>query len=412
MRGEPEALYDAHAARLYAYCWSLVGDQAAAAVADAFAGAVQHPPRGDTVLWMYALARHACVDRGALDRAFGMSGDSDPLLRAASTLRADHREVLFLYAGEWLELNDIARVLGIAPDTVRQLMSVARTRLERAVLDTLMRRPGETGPHHLDVIAAFEKGTLPQLLARRAPARPPEWLRDHVLAAVEGEQAQPMTALVAPNPVVVIGSEVASTTSRRRRLKGFGAVSAMAASVAAAIGMIVAWQPVKGGDAASLVPTSGKGNTESTSGQPAPRPNQDAEHGPGSGRITTPSDQPGSPDETASTPPTQGDGGGSGGGPSRPAPSHRDPSKPGSPDPTDPSDPGAPPPPQETTPPPSETPSDPPSTTPPTEDPPSTNPPTQDPPSETPSDPPTSGSPSDTPAPSPTSNPTPSPGER
>src|SRR5947208_3461227 len=60
MRGEPEALYDAHAARLYAYCWSLVGDQAAAAVADAFASTVQHPPRGDSVLWMYALARHAC----------------------------------------------------------------------------------------------------------------------------------------------------------------------------------------------------------------------------------------------------------------------------------------------------------------------------------------------------------------
>ncbi|MBO2450458.1 hypothetical protein J4573_25370 [Actinomadura barringtoniae] len=416
MRGEPDALYDAHAARLYAYCWSLVGDQAAAAVADTFASTVQHPPRGDTVLWMYALARHACVDRGALDRAFGMSGDADPLLRAASTLRADHREVLFLLAGEWLEINDIARVLGIAPDTVRQLMGVARTRLERAVLDTLMRRPGETSPHHMDVIAAFEKGTLPRLLARRAPIRPPEWLRDQVLTAVEGEQAQPMTALVAPNPVVVIGSEVARTSTGRRKLKGFGAVSAMAASVAAAIGLIVSWQPIKGGNAASLVPTSGKGTPETTSSQPAPRPNQNDEHGTGNGRVTTsPSDRPETPDESASAPPSQGDGGSGGGAPTQPAPSHRAPSTPGTPtpDPTDPgpSDPGTPPPSETPTDPPSQTPTDPPSTTPPpSEDP--TTPPTEDPPSSTPADPPTSSDPSDTPspAPNPTSNPAPTPG--
>lgn len=409
MRGE--ALYDAHAARLYAYCWSLVGDEAAAAVADTFASAVQHPPRGDTVLWMYALARHACVDRGALDRAFGMSGDADPLLRAASTLRADHREVLFLYAGEWLEINDIARVLGIAPDTVRQLMGVARTRLERAVLDTLMRRPGETSPHHMDVIAAFEKGTLPKLLARRAPVRPPEWLRDQVLTAVEGEQARPMTSLIAPNPVVVIGSEVTKTSSGRRKLKGFGAVSAMAASAAAAIGLIVAWQPIKGGNAASLVPTSGKGTPETSSSQPAPRPNQGNEHGTGSGRITTPSDDSSSPDESASAPPSQSDGSG-GGTPTQPAPSHRDPSKPGTPtpDPTDPSDPGTPPPSETPSDPPSQTPTDPPSTPPPSEDP--TTPPTEDPPSTTPTDPPTSSDPSGTPSPSPnpTSNPAPTPG--
>src|SRR5687768_10089042 len=108
---DPERLYDAHADRLFAYCWSLVGDDAPGAVAETFAVAMRHPPRGDAVLWLYALARDVCLRRGALDRAFGRRQDPDPLLRAAALLRTDHREVLLLTAGEWLDVPDTARML-------------------------------------------------------------------------------------------------------------------------------------------------------------------------------------------------------------------------------------------------------------------------------------------------------------
>ncbi|RFU39135.1 hypothetical protein DZF91_24010, partial [Actinomadura logoneensis] len=91
MRGDPGSLYDAHAARLYAHGWSLLGDDAAAAVRDAFVAAVRHPPRGDVVLWMYGLSRTAATSRGAFERpwhvasgASGASGTADPLLRAAA----------------------------------------------------------------------------------------------------------------------------------------------------------------------------------------------------------------------------------------------------------------------------------------------------------------------------------------
>jgi len=173
MSGTPEALYDAHAARIYAYCWALVGDGADAATRDTFVAAMQHPPHGDAVLWMYALARSVCLEHGALSGAFSPGGAArragrspDPLLRAAARLRADHREVLLLSVGQWLDEPDIAVVLGVAPDTVRQLLHTARVRLERAVVDLLMREPGS--PYDQEIITAFERGMLPRLLARRA----------------------------------------------------------------------------------------------------------------------------------------------------------------------------------------------------------------------------------------------------
>ncbi len=288
MRGDTASLYDAHADRLYAYCWSLVGDQlAAAAVGDAFTAAVHRPPRGDTVLWMYSLARSACAERGAfagnLDGRGGvLFTDADPLLRAAGALRADHREVLLLWAGEWLEPHDIARVLGIAPDTVAQLLDAARTRLERSVLDILMR--GATAAPH-ELITAFEKKRLPRLLAGRAPARAPGWLRDRVLAACEEEAARPLPTVTATSPLVVIGSGLpgrggASGGGGRARRglsggvhKGLGAAAGVAASAAAVIGLLVAWPSPKNGGNATIVPsaTSGGANPASAANSGGPR---------------------------------------------------------------------------------------------------------------------------------------------
>ncbi|WP_141577755.1 RNA polymerase sigma factor [Actinomadura sp. WMMA1423] len=420
MGGDLGSLYDAHADRLYAYCWSLVGDQlAAAAVGDTFSAAVHQPPRGDSVLWLYSLSRTACAERGAFSGRPGagapgtrgpLFADPDPLLRAAAALRSDHREVLLLSAGEWLEPHDIARVLGIAPDTVVQLLNAARTRLERAVLDILMRGTAES---RLDLISAFEKGRLPQLLARRAPAHAPGWLRDRVLAACEEEATRPLPSVISPSPLVVIGPERAD---RRRRAnsgvlsKGLGAAAGVAASAAAVVGLLVSWPTAKGGSAASLLPTASKGQTHPASTATGGVPQNPPPGLTGTERADGRSRNPvtsayGTPPQQAGG--TQGAPGGPGGG-SAPAPPATSPSNepasgkpPASGTPSEPEQPSTPPDdPTPTTPP--DSPSDP--ATPPDDG--STDPTT--PPTDTPTDPPSDpGGPS----PSPTSNPAPQPGE-
>ncbi|MFV2175721.1 RNA polymerase sigma factor [Actinomadura sp. LOL_011] len=273
MRADTGSLYDAHADRLYAYCWSLVGDQvAAAALGDTFAAAVHRPPRGDGVLWLYSLARSVCADRGAFaTRGAPLFADPDPLLRAAAGLPSDHREALVLWAGEWLETPDIARLLGVAPDTAAQLVETARARLERAVLDILMR--GTTEPR-LDLITAFEKGRLPRLLASRAPARPPGWLRDRVVAACEEEAARDVPTVTAPIPLVVIGRDGPAETRRRKGLaggwsRGLGAAAGVAASAAAVIGLLVSWPSARGtGSSSTIVPSSGEGRPQPASVSP------------------------------------------------------------------------------------------------------------------------------------------------
>ncbi|GAA1538703.1 hypothetical protein GCM10009678_21260 [Actinomadura kijaniata] len=405
MRGDAGSLFDAHAARLHAYCWSLLGDAAAAsAVTDAYVAATQHPPRGDAVLWMYSLARQACAGRGAFAaQAVPPFGTADPLLHAAGTLRADHREALLLEAGEWLEVPDIAHVLGIAPDTTRQLLTVARNRLERAVLDVLMRGGGTT-----ELITAFEKGRLPRLLADRAPATAPDWLRERVLAAcaeaLSGDPAtRPLPAVTSPSPLVVIAGGAgpaprgrpARERPRRGLARGLGAVAGIAASVATAVSVLASWPSAKEGVGVSSVtpgtggsgtapvadrtasdgtasPTTSTrrlGNGRTGDGIPASPPPQSTEAAP--------------PPAPAPPPPPDGSGSGSASVPgTQPQGPSTPPDRPGTPSgrPATPTAPPAPP------------------TTPPTEQP--TTPPT------TPSSPPSQ----EPPAPTPSSNPTPDPG--
>ncbi|MCW2918430.1 MAG: polymerase, sigma-24 subunit, subfamily [Actinomycetia bacterium] len=256
---EPHApLYDAYAGRLHVYCWSLVGDDAPGALRDAFVTAARRgSPRGDTTLWMYGLARAACVRRGALDHAFTRIRDTDPLRQAAAGLRADHREVLVLSAGGWLEVPDIARLLEVATDTVTQLIQTARKRLERGVLDVLL--PGPIQTEHEEVIAAFEKGTLDTLLARRAPNSPPAALRADVLAACVAETAPAQVTRsfsAAEGPLVVIGPGTSDELSVRRRPgRTFVGAVGLAAAAAAAAG-VFATLPASGGSS----PTSGSQN--------------------------------------------------------------------------------------------------------------------------------------------------------
>ncbi|HEY8479381.1 MAG TPA: hypothetical protein VIL71_06065 [Spirillospora sp.] len=437
MHGDMASLFDAHGDRVYAYCWSLVGDRfAAAATEDAFAAAVRRPPRGDTVLWLYSLARSVCAERGAFTGEPAgrplFAGD-DPLLRAAAALRADHREVLLLRTGQWLDTPDIARVVGLAPDTVAQLLAAARTRLERTVLDLLM-RGGAGAPHEL--ITAFEKNRLPRLLARRAPSRAPAGLRERVLdaceAVAEGRAAgepgtRPLPGVLSPGtlspgpaspaPLVVIGSgrargrDASGDTGRARRAgglqKGLGAAAGVAASAAAAAGLITTWPSAGGDGAASVVPSSSGDGTNPASRIGDPRhPTTDlseSELATGTGEPAGPAGAPSGPVYGAGT---ASSASGAPGGGTATAPPAGSPSPTGSAGTSSPS--------------PSTRPSGPPATSPgsPSPSTPPTGTPTAPPdggsgepspstPPGTPSDPPT-GDPG-TPAPSPTSNPQPSP---
>ncbi|WP_026415215.1 sigma factor-like helix-turn-helix DNA-binding protein [Actinomadura oligospora] len=329
MRGDPGSLYDAHAARLYAHAWSLLGDDAAAAVNDAFVAAVRHPPRGDVVLWMYALSRTAARSRGAFDRPWHVAaGAADPLLRAAAALRAEQREALLLDADEWLEIPDIAHVLGLAPDTVRQMLHTARARLERGVLDALMRGEIGDGTAAAEVIAAFEKGTLPRLLARRAPEGLPGALRDEVLESYEREADEPSPTTTSPSPLVVIGPAAlgapaegtdahrTATATRRRSRRTFGVVAGIAASAAAVSGLFASWSSVRGHGDGTIVPSARTDRTASVTNATGPSASGTAP-GPNGTERTIGTSPSGAPEDgttgTASVPPQAG------GSPSTPA---------------------------------------------------------------------------------------------
>ncbi|XVQ15041.1 RNA polymerase sigma factor [Spirillospora sp. CA-255316] len=313
MHGDLETLYDAHAHRLYAHCWSLLGDRDAAdALRDTLTEAVRYPPRGETVPWLHRMTRTVCSERGAFGRhgrpVFAQA-TTDPLLNAAANLPAGHREALLLSAGEWLEVRDIAAVLRVSPGTVHELLHEARTALERAVLDALMRGIADPAKH-MDVIAAFEKGRLPNLLARRAPAWAPAPLRDQVLAASDGHErdeighapAEPAVAAAPTRQLVVIGSDAETSADpereranrRKAALKGVGGVAGVAASVAA--GLVMTWPSAGDGTVNALGPSDG--NT-----RPGPVP---------VGSVT---DEPGAPQrpsggqkDTAPTPTTTTEG--------------------------------------------------------------------------------------------------------
>jgi hypothetical protein len=271
VHGDPDAfaaLYDAHAARLHAYCWSLVGDQAPVAVRDVFAAAAypggmrgpdmpgRTPEGGLSAVWFYGRARAECLRRGLVTVISGR----DPLLRAAARLRADQREVLVLAAD--LPLAHIARVLCLPPATTGQLVHAARARFEQAVLDALLADPATAT--HEDIIGAFETGTLGRLLVRRAPA-PPRALRDHVV----GLAARRMAQLVVISPQSKPAPEDEAPKGPRHARVTAPAIGIAAASVAVIVGAVAAGTAhhetsSAGGGQRALGPTS--------TGQQQPQP--------------------------------------------------------------------------------------------------------------------------------------------
>ena len=267
-------LYDEHAVRLYAYCRTMVGDEAADAVRDAFVAAARNPgtlPDDEALsVWMFTLARRECVRRGALTRRAPADPSAEPMWRALTRLRPEHREVLALSAT--LETRDIARVLGVAPDTAELLAQMSRRRLEQAAISVLSRGTVRDD----DMLTALDSRGLHGLVS--GASEPPARLRDHVLVACAAagraadgallfdEDGMPVSldsvfdtteaieAISHPGSgvreenVITLASPKESFLSRRR--DGLVETLGVAACAAAAAGVIAMW-PAPGSDGAS-----------------------------------------------------------------------------------------------------------------------------------------------------------------
>jgi DNA-directed RNA polymerase specialized sigma24 family protein len=339
--GDPDVfglLYDEHGAGMYAYCRRMVGDEAADALRDAFVAAARHPdvaPSSDETLpvWLYALARAECLHRGALVRSVPAAPGSAPFERAVARLRPEHREALALT--DALQVQDLARVIGVACDTAELLVRMARRRLEQAVI-TVLEAGADTDE---ELLTALATGRLHALVSRRA-AEPPASLREQVVAtcaAAERTAASallldadglpvpldglfgPAGAMTRPQPRMVDPAAPAPTRHRRKPRRRNPLVTealTLAACAAAVIGAILIWPagPDQGasnvGDHSRLgrhgTPTSRPGSssgdttgTGSSSAGGAPiTPNTGVASRPGSATPASPS-----PTVTASRPP-------------------------------------------------------------------------------------------------------------
>ncbi|HEU5160560.1 MAG TPA: hypothetical protein VFU43_26420 [Streptosporangiaceae bacterium] len=361
------ALYDSQAVRLHAYCWSLVGDQAAATVRDVFTAAAhphavdRDPRRRETALpgrlWLYRQARAECLRRGPITLLAGR----DPLLRGAARLRADQREALVLAAD--LPPAGVARVLNVPPDRAIHLVTEARARLEQAVLKVLLADPATAT--HEDVIAAFERRALGALLARRAPA-PPPGLRAAVIATMTRHQHTPLVVISPPAKAASQDGAAAKGRPAGRHARAAAPViGAAAACAAAVIGVIAAGatlnfnaSPAGGDGQGALAPSTaehsqpgqqaapGSGETPieevSPTNSAAPRPIDGSPGAVPSASSSTAADPAtpegaaaaGSPSEVPSTDPTTG-------APTSPSSPSR-PSDPGAPSDSAPPGPGSP----------------------------------------------------------------------
>lgn len=252
-------LYDEHAVQLYAYCHTMVGDEAGDAVRDAFIAAARHrgTAPGDEALprWLYGLARAECVRRGALTRRPAMSAAAAPFDRAFARLRPEHREALVLT--DHLEDDDLAKVVGVAPDTARSLVRMAGRRLEQAAISVL----GGRASHDDEMIVALVSGRLHTLVPRSGEL--PADLRRRVLFSCEAagraadgallfdEQGLPVEVHAvlgtgdADHPIDVIPLvEIPSARrrdSRNRRFDGMVKPLGLAACVAGAMAACALW---------------------------------------------------------------------------------------------------------------------------------------------------------------------------
>ncbi len=186
-------LYDAYAAQLYGFCWSLLHDKDAAAdvLQDTFVivdGRIKQLRDPDKLRpWLFAIARHECLRvlktrtrTMPLDEAGDMADESVDLVAeaherelrklvwdAANGLNTGEREVLELNVRHGLESEDLALALGVSVNHAHARLSRAREQMDRSLTALILAR---TGTQDCDVLASMLgdwDGTLTPLLRKR-----------------------------------------------------------------------------------------------------------------------------------------------------------------------------------------------------------------------------------------------------
>lgn len=204
-----ERCYDAFAASLYRYCWTLLGprseqeeDAVAAAVHETFLAAVELLPQLQDLdlfrSWLFALARAACERRGLTpDSPYALLSvheEEQPFVEVLGTLPPSQRELLELSLRHSLSHTQTAVVLGLDPETVSDLCRSAAQRVADLVTE---KNQAEDGSGARWIIA-----DVPLALNSVALPGPPRHLREQVVADCSASEAAPRrqaaAALVRP----------------------------------------------------------------------------------------------------------------------------------------------------------------------------------------------------------------------
>jgi RNA polymerase sigma-70 factor (ECF subfamily) len=162
-----DALYEAHGARIYRFCYRLCGDrdEAEDLTQDVFVAAWQGLPRfagrATERTWLYRIALYRWnrvrATRGPatvpLSEADGFASIS-PDLRlclddALDSLPVDLRESFLLVKAERLTHREAAAILGVPPGTVQSRVFTAVRRLRALLQDEVFEKSSEqeTRPH-------------------------------------------------------------------------------------------------------------------------------------------------------------------------------------------------------------------------------------------------------------------------
>jgi RNA polymerase sigma-70 factor (ECF subfamily) len=155
-RHDFERLYREEGARIWRVVYGIAGGRtevAEEAVAEAFARAMEHSERiRDPLGWIFRTAFRLVGEELRRERRRSLFGSSAPvasddpnglqdLVRALRRLSANQRVALILHRVEDLPIDEVARLMGVSPATVRVHIHRGRRRLRR-LLGTEEERDG------------------------------------------------------------------------------------------------------------------------------------------------------------------------------------------------------------------------------------------------------------------------------
>ncbi|MEV0660557.1 hypothetical protein ACIBI3_00195 [Actinomadura luteofluorescens] len=181
--GAPATVYDAHAERLYAYCWfQLRGRDAAQValrdtfiVAEAHIGKLREPDRFEP--WLYAIARLECARRMPprhlvpdVPVASHDQEDVDQRItawQAVLGLPPLSREILELHVRRQLPIPDLGAVFGLSPRDAQMALDGAHGELEAALTAEMLAHKGPYGCPERALLLRERRGDLTHDLSKR-----------------------------------------------------------------------------------------------------------------------------------------------------------------------------------------------------------------------------------------------------